>query len=413
MRAPAYFAWLGGTVGVLAAGVVALTVTVDPYYLFGTPAVAGWNELKPRAYQQRGIAKEYQLERIAPRTLILGNSRSEIGLDPQSPIWPANERPVFNASMAGGSVFQSLLMLRQAIAVRRPDRIILSVDFLDTFTEGRAPATPNPDERRLIVDRNGYANTARDYQLWQDRLTATLTIDAVADSVLTVLEQNPEIGATMTPLGFNPLHEYRVMAARSGYHALFAQKNAIYRKQYASFSKPQLTDPSSNATYRHLELIIELARQHSIPLVLYVHPYHADLLEILHDVDLWSSFEAWKRALAAAVYQVDQVAPGMVRLIDFSGYSEFTTESVPSAGDRRAQMQWYWESGHYKSGLGEHILATIFGVEPHSPAEWRFGRDVKSTNIDAALSDICEERARFLSARKSRGGASEALDQDQ
>src|SRR4051794_35563137 len=77
--------------------------------------------------------------------------------------------------------------------------------------------------------------------------------------------------------------------------------------------------------------------------------------------------------------------PGVGRLIDFSGYNEFTTEPVPSDGDRGAQMQWYWESGHYKSALGDHILATIFGVEQHSPAEWRFGRDLKPANIDAAL----------------------------
>src|SRR5690349_475544 len=99
MRAPVYLAWLGGTVAVLAAGVVAVIIAVDPYYVFATRALAHWNELKPRAYQQVGMTKEYQLERIAPRILILGNSRSEIGLDPESPIWPANGRPVFNASI--------------------------------------------------------------------------------------------------------------------------------------------------------------------------------------------------------------------------------------------------------------------------------------------------------------------------
>lgn len=400
MRASGYIAWLGGTVVFLTAGVVALTIAVDPYYLFGTAAVAGWNELKPRAYQQTAIAKQYQLERVAPRLLILGNSRSEIGIDPQSPCWPANERPVFNAAMAGGSVFQSLLMLREAIAVRAPDRIILGIDFLDAFTEGKAPATPSPDERRLLVDRNGYANPSRGYQRWQDRLAATLTIDAVADSVLTVFQQNPETSATMTPAGFNPLHEYRVMVARNGYHGLFAQKNAIYRKQYASYAKPQFTGPSSNPAFRHLESIIHLAREHAIPLVLYVHPYHADLMELLHDLDLWSTFEAWKRALAAAIDQVDQSAPGAVRLVDFSGYNQFTIEPVPAAGDRRAQMQWYWEAGHYKSALGEHILATIFGTEPQARVEARFGRDLTSTNIDAALFAIRQERTRFLAARK-------------
>lgn len=411
MRAPAYLAWLGGTVVGLTIAVLALTIAIDPYYLFGTPSLAKWNELKPRAYQHVGIAKAYQLERVAPRTLILGNSRSEIGLDPQSLIWPAAQRPVFNASIAGGTVFQSLLMLQEAIAVRRPDMIILGIDFFDIFTEAKAPANPSPDERRLIVDRNGYANPTRHLQVWQDRLAATLTIDALADSVLTVLEQNAERSPTLTPQGFNPLHEYRVMAARSGYNGLFAQKNAIYRKQYASYAKPQLSDISTNAAYRHLELIMQLARQHGIPLVLYVHPYHADIMEMLHDLDLWSSFEAWKSLIVTAIGQADQSASGAIRLIDFSGYNEFTAEPVPPPGDRQSRMRWYWEAGHYKSALGEHILERVFGVAP--PADRGFGREITSANIDAALSDIRKERARFLSATKSGLSGSQALLQHQ
>ena len=77
-------------------------------------------ELKPRAAEQIGIAKTYQLERIAPKTLLLGNSRTEIGLDPMSPQFPAEQRPVFNASYPGRDVCTSLLMLRDAMAVRIP-----------------------------------------------------------------------------------------------------------------------------------------------------------------------------------------------------------------------------------------------------------------------------------------------------
>ncbi len=93
-------------------------------------------ELKPRAAEQMGIAKTYQLERIAPKTLLLGNSRTEIGLDPMSPQFPAEQRPVFNASYAGRDVCTSLLMLRDAMAVRIPERIILGIDFQDMLVAG-------------------------------------------------------------------------------------------------------------------------------------------------------------------------------------------------------------------------------------------------------------------------------------
>jgi len=122
MRPLTYFGWIAGTMALLAISVVFLTVATDPYRTFGTPAITGWTALKPRAYQQIGMAKLYQLDRIAPQTLILGNSRAEIGLDPASPLWPVALRPAFNAAVAGGSAYTSLLKLREDLAVRPPAR---------------------------------------------------------------------------------------------------------------------------------------------------------------------------------------------------------------------------------------------------------------------------------------------------
>jgi hypothetical protein len=131
MRASAYLLMVAGTIAVLAFATVAFTMFVDPYRVFGTPAIRGLTELKPRAAERMEIAKTYQLERIAPKTLLLGNSRTEIGLDPMSGQFPAEQRAVFNAAYAGRDVCTSLLMLRNAIAVRIPENIILGVDFQD------------------------------------------------------------------------------------------------------------------------------------------------------------------------------------------------------------------------------------------------------------------------------------------
>ena len=199
MRSPAYLATVFGTIALLAVVTVVFTILVDPYRMFGTPTVRGWTELKPRAAEQMGIAKTYQLERIAPKTLLLGNSRTEIGLDPTSSQFPAEQRPVFNAAYAGRDVCTSLLMLRDAMAVRIPERIILGVDFQDSLSVARAfvragfERSPRKSdaERRLLVDEAGHRNPQREWQVWKDRLAATLTIDALFDSIRTLLDQNP------------------------------------------------------------------------------------------------------------------------------------------------------------------------------------------------------------------------------
>ena len=112
--------------------------------MFGTPVTPGWTALKPRIYQQTGIAKTYQLERVAPRTLLLGNSRIEIGLDPQSHEWPGDAQPVFNAAEDGRGLPLALAMLREAIAVRVPDTVVLGLDILDFLENPSSPGKPPP-----------------------------------------------------------------------------------------------------------------------------------------------------------------------------------------------------------------------------------------------------------------------------
>lgn len=398
MRSLSYLLIAAGTMAVLAVVTVAFTMFADPYRMFGTPTVRGLTELKPRAFEQLSIAKTYQLERIVPKTLLLGNSRTEIGLDPMSRQFPAAHRAVFNAAYAGRGVCTSLLMLRDAMAVRMPDRIILGVDFQDYLTVAKASSKavskassgPSDDERRLLVDNDGYSNSKREWQIWKDRIAATLTINALLDSVTTLLNQNPETSATMTALGFNPLHEYSVFAARSGYYSLFSQKDAAYRKQYATFAKPNFTHPSLSLV-RTNQCFLTLAKtavEHRIPLTLYIHPYHASFLDMLSQFGLWTGFEDWKRYLVAQVADL-QPDQNEIRIIDFSGYNEFTTEAIPAPGDTKSEMRWYWEPGHYKSALGEHILERIIHGGTH------FGRTLTATNVESVLAEIREERDRF------------------
>jgi hypothetical protein len=253
MRTSVYLLTVGCTIMLLAMVTVIFTMFVDPYRMFNTPTVPGLTEFKPRAAEQMAIAKTYQLERIAPRTLLLGNSRTEIGLDPASGQFLEEQRPVFNSAYAGRGVCISLLMLRDAIAVRIPERIILGIDFQDALSVSRVSSNPpletSPEpsdfEWRLIMDENGRPNPKREWQIWKDRFSTTLTINALIDSVTTLLHQNPVRSATLTKLGFNPLHEYIDLAKRSGYHSLFSAKDAVYRKQYSAYMKLDLANPSN------------------------------------------------------------------------------------------------------------------------------------------------------------------------
>jgi len=392
MRPLVFLQWFIGTVVGLTLLAVALTVGADPYRLYGTSVTPGWTEAKPRIYQQVSIARTYQLERTVPRVLLLGNSRVEVGFDPETGAWPADSAPVFNAAFAGRDLFFSLLMLRESIALSPPRAVVLGVDFQDFLTAPTPSATPlpqrDPDERRLIVTRDGEINSERWLQVWQDYFTATLTIDAVADSVLTLVDQDKRTSATMTPLGFNPRNEYLLFTQRSGYRGLFDQRNRAYQIVYSRAPKPDFTEAQRIANFRYLQAIMAVAAQNKIPLTIFTYPYHSDYLEMLHRLGLWQSFEGWKRALVE-VTEEPRRKDG-VRVFDFADYNEMTTERVPPSGDTRSEMRWYWEAGHFKSALGDELVKVMFGNGT------KLGYVLTTDNIEGVLATIRTNRDAFM-----------------
>jgi hypothetical protein len=271
------------------------------------------------------------------------------------------------------------------------------MDFQDVLTVSRALSGPSDIARRLLVDPSGRPNPVREQQVWKDRVAATLTIDALVDSIRTLLDQNPVKSGTITALGFNPLHEYREFVARGGYYGLFSAKRSAYRKQYAAFGMPDFAHPSPTLILMDqcFSALAKLAVEHHIQLTVYIHPYHADFLDMLDYFGFWESFEDWKRHLVAQVADL-QPDETEIRVIDFSGYNEFTTEAVPNPGDTKSEMRWYWEPGHYKSALGEHILERII----HGRTQ--FGRVLTAANIESALAEIREERERFVRLPRAR-----------
>ena len=60
-------------------------VLVDPYYVFGSPDIAGINEVRPFYEFQVTKAKPYQVRRMSPYGVFLGSSRAEVGLSPSHP----------------------------------------------------------------------------------------------------------------------------------------------------------------------------------------------------------------------------------------------------------------------------------------------------------------------------------------
>jgi len=207
---------------------------VDPYRLFGTPTIAGLNELKPAASERVRVIKPYMATRVGPKAVIGGNSRPEIGLNPRSACWGKMDQPVFNMGIPGASVFMQTRYLQQAVESGRSQRALLGVDFLD-FLVDASKLTAKIDWRVLGRNFDGRLDRASEsglitpfrIQEAEDVLSGLFSLVALGDSVTTIASQRDRYSATRREDGFNPGLDYSPIIHNEGQSVLFTQKNQV------------------------------------------------------------------------------------------------------------------------------------------------------------------------------------------
>jgi len=367
--------------------------------VFDVHRVAGFNALKPSVETRERMMKAYQAERVSARTVVLGSSRSDLGIDPAASSWPAVAKPVYNLSLVGATAGEAFTYLRHHVASRRgevPQTILLALDFEsflyrpDQFTGPSEEV--NEVEQRLAVDRNGTPNDERQRRILTDRGLALLSLDATFDSIRTIAGNRTGRVISLKPDGHMSDMALRATAAADGFALLFDQKNIDTVKNYGN--PRRLLSDTPNGPIRRLQAVIELlafAKEHRMNVVLAIQPAHVSRLELIDRMGYWSGYERWKRELTTLVAHAS--AEQQVALYDFGGYEGPAQEPVPAKGTN-ASMKWFWDPVHYSTALGERMIARMFN--PHSTD--RYGVQLTLSNIDEQLATIRRDRNAFRAA---------------
>ena len=353
---------MGATFLLLCLCAAGFNYLVDPYGLFGSPRVTGFNELKPTASERVRVTKPYMATRAKPRVVIGGNSRPEIGLNPQSPCWKDIDQPVFNTAIPGADVFMQVRYVQHAVESGQARRILFGVDFLDFLVDSRK-ATKEADWDRLgrsyegrLRPGSGTSGMPVSIQQAEDILSGLFSMAALGDSIMTLAAQHDPHSATRREDGFNPAQDYLPIIRNEGQAVLFTQKNAEVGKRLRQDDLGVLDANGGQAlpllALRHL---LQWAKSRDIEVVLFINPYHSDYLVQIETSGKWKVFEQWKRQLTAAA---DEYA---VPLWDFNAFDRYSTETPPPPDDRQGVLQWYWEPAHYRAELGDLMLEAMLG----------------------------------------------------
>lgn len=339
---------------------------IDPYGIFGAHQVSGLNVLKPFAGDRGRIAKLYQVQRMKPRGLVIGNSRPEMGLDPDHACWPGSVRPVYNIALPGLSVYRQVRYAQHAIAVGTVSSLVMGLDFLDFLVPPGRGGDPRQwpiealEARTLLTDANGQKQIGFDIQKAKDYSKAALSLDALIHSVGTVWRQSSRFNSTRTAAGFNPADGFYIPIVQSeGTEVLFAQKNRLVMKILTARRWAIYQGPTSWSTeFEAVQRMLRQSRDKGIQVKLFINPYHAEYLASIDIAGLWPLFEEWKRRLLTIASE-----EGNVPLWDFSAFDQFSTEPVISLAKTGEGLKWFWEPAHYRKELGDIMLANLWGPQ--------------------------------------------------
>jgi len=343
----------GSIIGVFLLIVAILNVLVDPFFVFGTAWDGPLSAYKPDIASR--TAKAELLRRHRFPTLLLGSSRVEVGVAPDSPAFEGDK--VFNAALRGANFYETYHEFRYAVETIPLERVFLFVDFYQFTSTETASRDFTKCRFAPHLDFSEY---------YLEYLFSWRAAESSFNVLTRYIRKKPA--------------EYSAL----GHRCVVDMKHTTRptRELFAAVSRGFI---KTLATYRYsqdrLDLfrdVVRTCREKGIELTVVIPPVHAVQLETYEVSGLWETFLNWKRDLLAVL---EAEGNGHVPLWDFTGYSEWTTEEVPD-DDSIDGMKWYYESSHFKSALGDLMLARILGRPDASEA---FGVLLTPDDIDEVI----------------------------
>ena len=323
----------------------------------------------------------------------IGTSRTHLGLRPAHAAWPV--RPVYNLAFDGATPAEILAYLRHAQAVRPLRLVVLG---LDTWQLSGAPSSVRPDFDPSVLLAPDDPRSRVRARLAELRIL--LSLDTAAQSWATVWAQARPQPAWLAPDGqrlgdvfFRKVETTFVRQGPAAYFTSVDRREIGFKLPEAPPSGPGPRLPAGPTTPRDsfddITEIIAFCRSHAIDLRVFVTPAHAHQSEIAFLTGEQPVIERGKRRLVAALAQ-DAIRSGRPAfpLWDFSGYSRVTTEPVPD--DPRREMAYYWDSSHFKAGVGDWVLDRVLGADggPGDAPPTDFGRRLTPESLEPELAAI-------------------------
>ena len=360
MSARRFLAWFVAIFLALSAITVSLNLVVDPYLVFDSPRIKGSNQVKVAINDYVGTAKAFEPFRHNTDVLLAGNSRIEMGLDPDHDCFVKLGLDAYNLGIPGAAVGQQLNYILNVVYAQPVRRVYLSVDFLDFLvSDDTVPPQADPVVETDILPRrfDGSDNPVYAWTIAKTKFQALFSLNALTHSVTTLFLQGQDRPNRLDN-GFNPARDFARATAAEGPGALFEQKMALLHVRLAPPMGIRYADGTLVREFELFSRFLDIAAVEGVEVIVLTNPFHEWFWDLVRERGLMDVYESWLDEIRHRVHS----AAGTIGMWEFSGESEFIHEQVPRPG--------IGEPSHYRKNLGDKMLDSMLATECGSQANF-------------------------------------------
>lgn len=353
----------------LIAFMMAFTWIVDPFDIFDSPKISHFNANKPKVGRHSRVYKAYILQKIKPKTIFLGSSRTEYGIDPDNRNFGAES--VYNCAISAGVPveyeYYADLAMKNGVK-----HIIIGTDLFTFYSKDLLHAGFDTEVFK------GYTP-----------LKYFLSLDAFQSSIKTI-GSTKSTSFLKTGQADSRILQKELDDAGSYKKSFLNNEKHYFSGNYGSgFCRTKVEH------WEAFERILDKAYRHHVKITLFISPSHARQWEVLDIAQGYEIFEEFKRKLVFINEKTAfQNKKEPFAVWDFTGYGPLTAEEVPETSN--GKMKWYWDSSHYKKELGDIVLDRMFDGNFSGGQDYPdFGVSLTGKNVEAHLVKLQRDRVKW------------------
>ena len=275
----------------LTSAFLCFSVFIDPYGVSPIQITVNHiNRHKPARVNIDRLIKPYEVWRYQPKTIFLGTSRTQQGLDP-SGLDKTRFAPAYNASIPASSIALNVAHLKQYLDLDPAIRAVFMELFFYPFIDENSAG-----------DQTSYPGKAL-LELADNTKNLIFSSDTLRASIQTITYNLTE---SARPQGIAPGGNFHYPPGHNSKGGFDGFPGGIWNSRH---SREFLLSPKLNEdSFNEFREIIRVCREHNIELIFFLAPNHAYEDYRLEVTGIWPVVEEWLRRVGgmARVYSFSQ-----------------------------------------------------------------------------------------------------------